>query len=111
MRNQSEKSKINSILIICSLNEFQGIGERSFVKYPEGWVENLKSLNFNKVRALSNGALFFNELSDCTSDVLITSYEILSNALAENLVNEDFLNSFDVMICDEFQLELENISA
>lgn len=107
LRNQSEKSKINSILIICSLNEFQGIGERSFVKYPEGWVENLKSLNFNKVRVLSNGALFFNELSDCTSDVLITSYEILSNALAENLVNEDFLNSFDVMICDEFQLELE----
>ena len=105
--NQREKSNLNSILIICGLNEFQGIGERSVVKSPEGWVENLKALNFNKVRVLMNGSSFFNELSDCTSDVLITSYEILSNALTENLVNDDFCNFFDLMICDEFQLELE----
>lgn len=105
--NQREKSKINSILIICGLNEFQGIGERSLVNSPEGWVENLKALNFEKIRVVMNGSSFFNEISDCTSDVLITSYEILSNALTENLVNDDFCNFFDLMICDEFQLELE----
>jgi len=107
LRKQGEKSKINSILIICGLNEFHKIGERSIINHSEGWVENLKSLKFNKVKVLVHSSSFINELSDCNETVLISTYEIISNTLAENLINDDFLNFFDMIICDEFQLELE----
>lgn len=107
LKDRQKKFDINSILIICGKNEFQGIGERAFVDYPEGWVENFQTSNFTNVRVLQNGSSLFNEFSECASDTLITSYEILSNALRENLVNDIFINFFDLIIFDEFQLELE----
>lgn len=108
LMRQKEISEIHSILIICGKNEFKRASKRKFFNFPEGWVENLESANLKKIEILPVNTSDRKELWHNTEGATITSYEILSKDLIENLISYDLLNSFDLIILDEFHLELES---